>query len=289
MALIVQHLGEETVASTKEHLMNLITMPENKDEFVSLQTTLDSRSDLTNETLLKCHQIQLEFLVAIKTGLGGFLSEKTSLPTTELVEVFLLESWVGCDACLHWGHAVCAIRRNLIKPGPSSSGTNELQFNCLGCGHALQMFGFVKDVFMSCAKEWDEETLMKELDFVPKIFQRSEDLKRRFAKKGVAIVLFDLLNPRGTNIDKVKDWSTAFPNWDNHLLYGNSSCKDRLGAEIHILGRYKEPRRTYSLSCTDSSLSMPHPCRILQKYTTLGESNSHPLSFLKSPSNIAYS
>ncbi|KAM3217998.1 hypothetical protein P3L10_022527 [Capsicum annuum] len=184
MALIVQHLGEETVASTKEHLMNLITMPENKDEFVSLQTTLDSRSDLTNETLLKCHQIQLEFLVAIKTGLGGFLSEKTSLPTTELVEVFLLESWVGCDACLHWGHAVCAIRRNLIKPGPSSSGTNELQFNCLGCGHALQMFGFVKDVFMSCAKEWDEETLMKELDFVPKIFQRSEDLKRRFAKKG---------------------------------------------------------------------------------------------------------
>lgn len=97
MALIVQHLGEETVASTKEHLMNLITMPENKDEFVSLQTTLDSRSDLTNETLLKCHQIQLEFLVAIKTGLGGFLSEKTSLPTTELVEVFLLERCRNID------------------------------------------------------------------------------------------------------------------------------------------------------------------------------------------------
>ncbi|KAG5611680.1 hypothetical protein H5410_022961 [Solanum commersonii] len=40
------------------------------------------------------------------------------------------------------------------------------------------------------------------------------------------------------------------------------------------------------LSCADSSLSMPHPCRILQKYTTFGKSDTHPLTFLKSPSNI---
>uniref|UniRef100_M1AN39 TPR domain containing protein n=1 Tax=Solanum tuberosum TaxID=4113 RepID=M1AN39_SOLTU len=45
---------------------------------------------------------------------------------------------------------------------------------------------------------------------------------------------------------------------------------------------------TYDLSCTDSSLSMPHPCWILRKYTTFGESDTHPLTFLKSPSNIAY-
>ncbi|KAG5591407.1 hypothetical protein H5410_041921 [Solanum commersonii] len=31
---------------------------------------------------------------------------------------------------------------------------------------------------------------------------------------------------------------------------------------------------------------MPHPSRILQKYTTFGESDTHPLAFLKSPSNI---
>ena len=31
---------------------------------------------------------------------------------------------------------------------------------------------------------------------------------------------------------------------------------------------------------------MPHPCQILQKYTTFGESNTHPLTFLKSPNNI---
>ncbi|KAM3303516.1 hypothetical protein P3S67_014546 [Capsicum chacoense] len=40
------------------------------------------------------------------------------------------------------------------------------------------------------------------------------------------------------------------------------------------------------LSCADSSLFMPHPCRILQKYTTFGESDTHPLTFLKNPSNI---
>uniref|UniRef100_M0ZMB5 Vesicle transport protein SEC20 n=1 Tax=Solanum tuberosum TaxID=4113 RepID=M0ZMB5_SOLTU len=41
-----------------------------------------------------------------------------------------------------------------------------------------------------------------------------------------------------------------------------------------------------SLSCADSSFLMPHPSRILQKYTTFGESDTHPLTFLKSPSNI---
>ncbi|WMV43553.1 hypothetical protein MTR67_036938 [Solanum verrucosum] len=33
---------------------------------------------------------------------------------------------------------------------------------------------------------------------------------------------------------------------------------------------------------------MPHTCRILQKCTIFGESDTHPLTFLKSPSNIAF-
>lgn len=43
-----------------------------------------------------------------------------------------------------------------------------------------------------------------------------------------------------------------------------------------------------NLSCANSSLLMPHPCRILQKYTTFGESDTHQLTFLKSLSNIGY-
>jgi hypothetical protein len=41
------------------------------------------------------------------------------------------------------------------------------------------MFGFVKDVFLCCAKDWGLETLVKELDCVKKIFRRSEDFKGR--------------------------------------------------------------------------------------------------------------
>lgn len=89
-------------------------------------------------------------------------------------------SWIGCDVCSHWCHAVCGIQKKLIKPGPSlkgPSGTTEIQFHCIGCEHASEMFGFVKDVFMSCAKDWGLETLLKELDCVRRIFMGSEDRK----------------------------------------------------------------------------------------------------------------
>ncbi|KAA8532426.1 hypothetical protein F0562_032459 [Nyssa sinensis] len=226
MAQKIQELPDETVESTKEYLKSLLTTPQKIEELVGLQNRLERRSDLTNETLSKSHKNQLEILVAIKMGLGSFLSAEVCLPASELVEIFLLErcrnvnckrllpvddcdckicstkkgfcsecmcpvclnfdyanntcSWVGCDVCSHWCHAACGIQRNLIKPGPSlkgPSGTSEMQFHCLGCGHASEMFGFVKDVFLSCAKDWGIETLIKELDCVRKIFRGSEDFK----------------------------------------------------------------------------------------------------------------
>jgi hypothetical protein len=39
------------------------------------------------------------------------------------------------------------------------------------------MFGFVKEVFNCCAENWNAETLMKELDFVRKIFAASDDFE----------------------------------------------------------------------------------------------------------------
>ncbi|KAL3502113.1 hypothetical protein ACH5RR_036562 [Cinchona calisaya] len=226
MAQIIQELPEETIESIKEYLKSLIAKSERKDELLGLQKKLDRRSDLTNETLSKAHKIQLDILVAIKMGLDAYLSSKICLPSSELVDIFLLErcrnvncksllpvddcdckicstkkgfcsacmcpvclsfdcaantcSWVGCDVCSHWCHATCGIEKNLIRPGPGlkgPTGTTEMQFNCLGCGHASEMFGFVKDVYMSCARDWGLETLMKELDCVRKIFRGSEDRK----------------------------------------------------------------------------------------------------------------
>ncbi|XP_062210509.1 protein TITANIA-like [Phragmites australis] len=89
-------------------------------------------------------------------------------------------SWVGCDVCSHWCHAACALERNLIRPGPTlkgAMGTTEMQFQCLGCNHASEMFGFVKEVFNCCAENWAAETLMKEMDFVRRIFAASEDFE----------------------------------------------------------------------------------------------------------------
>lgn len=226
MASTIQELTDEVIASTKEYLKNLIEKPDKKEELVSLQNRLERRSDLTKESLLKCHKVQLEVLAAVKMGLASLLSGKIPLP--EMVEIFMYRrcrnvncksvlpvddcdckicsgnkgfcsscmcpvclnfdcasntcSWIGCDVCSHWCHAACGIQRNLIKPGPSlkgPSGTSEMQFHCIGCGHASEMFGFVKDVFMCCAKDWGLETLMKELDCVRSIFRKSEDRKGR--------------------------------------------------------------------------------------------------------------
>ncbi|KAJ0247985.1 Protein OBERON 3 [Hirschfeldia incana] len=89
-------------------------------------------------------------------------------------------SWVGCDVCSHWCHAACGIREGLIKPGYSVKGPRgrtEMLFHCIGCAHKSEMFGFVKDVFVCCAKNWGPETLVKELDCVGKVFRGSDDGK----------------------------------------------------------------------------------------------------------------
>ncbi|KAG2323817.1 hypothetical protein Bca4012_038086 [Brassica carinata] len=90
-------------------------------------------------------------------------------------------SWVGCDVCSHWCHAACGIQKNLIKPGHSlkspRGNKTEMLFHCIGCAHKSEMFGFVKDVFVCCAKNWGPETLIKELDCVGKVFRGSDDAK----------------------------------------------------------------------------------------------------------------
>ncbi|KAF8395839.1 hypothetical protein HHK36_019793 [Tetracentron sinense] len=89
-------------------------------------------------------------------------------------------SWAGCDVCLHWCHTECGLRESHIRNGQSvagAQGTTEMQFHCVACDHPSEMFGFVKEVFKTCAKEWKAETLSKELDCVKKIFRASNDVR----------------------------------------------------------------------------------------------------------------
>ncbi|XP_008776603.2 protein TITANIA-like [Phoenix dactylifera] len=282
MAQILQDFPTESLEAVKESLRNLMSVPEKRDEFASLQGRLERRSDLTFETLSKCHKTQLEVLVAIKTGIVNYVTGKGCIPSKELVEIFLQLrcpnvnckslvpvddcdckicsskkgfcsacmcpvclkfdcasntcSWVGCDVCSHWCHAGCGIEKNLIRPGPTLKGPmgmTEMQFLCPGCGHASEMFGFVKEVFNCCAKDWRLETLMKELDCVRKIFRASED----FEGKGLHAKAEEILNMLGKMLISPMD---ACSNMLQFFKYGvtefsvtGSSSKNILGTQAN--------------------------------------------------------
>ncbi|THU63455.1 hypothetical protein C4D60_Mb01t15930 [Musa balbisiana] len=90
--------------------------------------------------------------------------------------------WIGCDTCTHWTHTDCAMRVGQIGTGQSVKsgvGHTEMLFRCQACHRTSELLGWVKDVFQQCAPGWDREILMRELDFVSKIFQLSQDPKGR--------------------------------------------------------------------------------------------------------------
>ncbi|XVF21121.1 hypothetical protein REPUB_Repub12eG0063200 [Reevesia pubescens] len=86
--------------------------------------------------------------------------------------------WIGCDLCSHWTHTDCAIRDGQICMGPSvksGAAPTEMLFRCRACNRTSELLGWVKDVFQHCAPAWDREALMRELDFVSRIFCGSDD------------------------------------------------------------------------------------------------------------------
>ncbi|KAE8701352.1 Protein OBERON 2 [Hibiscus syriacus] len=86
--------------------------------------------------------------------------------------------WIGCDLCSHWTHTDCAIRDGQICMGPSvksGAGPTEMLFRCRACNRTSELLGWVKDVFQHCAPTWDREALIRELDFVGRIFRGSDD------------------------------------------------------------------------------------------------------------------
>lgn len=198
------------------------------EEFLYLQKLVQDRHDLTPSMLSVAHHVQLEILVAIKTGIQAFLHPSVTIPHNRLVEVFLYKRcrniacqsalpaeecrcnvcasrngfcnlcmcvicnkfdfevntcrWIGCDFCSHWTHTDCAIHNGQIGMGQSvksSIGHAEMLFRCRACQRTSELLGWVKDVFQQCAPGWDRDALLRELEFVCKIFRLSEDAKGR--------------------------------------------------------------------------------------------------------------
>jgi len=198
------------------------------EEFLYLQKLVQDRDDLTPSMLSVAHHVQLEILVAIKTGIQAFLHPSVTIPHNRLLEVFLYKRcrniacqsalpaeecrcnvcasrngfcnlcmcvicnkfdfevntcrWIGCDFCSHWTHTDCAIHNGQIGMGQSvksSIGHAEMLFRCRACQRTSELLGWVKDVFQQCAPGWDRDALLRELEFVCKIFRLSEDAKGR--------------------------------------------------------------------------------------------------------------
>ncbi|EPS68580.1 hypothetical protein M569_06187, partial [Genlisea aurea] len=136
---------------------------------------------------MRCRNLKCKSLLPVDecdckicTRRGDFCRECMCLVCSRFDNMTNTCSWVGCDVCLHWCHADCALKESLIRNGPSVTGdqtTTEVQFYCVACDHPSEMFGFVKEVFQNFVKEWSAENLLRELEYVRKIFCGSEDVR----------------------------------------------------------------------------------------------------------------
>ncbi|WOL03998.1 protein OBERON 4-like [Canna indica] len=164
----------------------LVAIKTGSADFISRVNNLTS-SDLVEIFLnLKCQNLSCRSLLPVEDcdckiclEKPGFCSACTCLVCSKFDNALNTCSWVGCDLCLHWCHTDCGLRDSHIRNGCSASGegTTEMQFHCVACGHPSEMFGFVKEVFKTCAKNWKAETLSKELQYVRRIFSTSNDVR----------------------------------------------------------------------------------------------------------------
>ncbi|XP_057765055.1 OBERON-like protein [Salvia miltiorrhiza] len=227
----MQNLPDEYLEKFKNELrasLEGLGGSQQREEFLFFQKMVQSRGDLTDKTLIMAHRVQLEILVAMKTGIQAFLHPSVSLSQASLIDIFLYRRcrniacgstlpaedcacelcsrrngfcnlcmcvicntfdfevntcrWIGCDSCSHWTHTDCAIRNGQIGMGPSvKNGVSsaEMLFRCRACSRTSELFGWVKDVFQQCAPSWDRDALIRELDYVSRIFRGSEDPRGR--------------------------------------------------------------------------------------------------------------
>lgn len=216
---------EMLMKSHRFQLEILVAMKTGLQEYLHFNNEISS-SELAEIFLnLRCRNLTCRSLLPVDecdckscSKKNGFCSGCMCLICSKFDMASNTCSWVGCDVCLHWCHADCGLRESYIRNGRSANGaegTTEMQFHCLSCGHPSEMFGFVKEVFQNFAKEWTEENLKRELEYVRRIFSRSEDLRG----KRLYEIAIQMLSNLENNVD--------LQEVQNHImrfLTGKSSC-----------------------------------------------------------------
>ncbi|KAK9074908.1 hypothetical protein SSX86_003227 [Deinandra increscens subsp. villosa] len=234
-------LTSETLSkANRNQIVLLVTIRTGLESFLSVQNRLPTSELIEIFLSERCKNVNCKRLLPVEDCECKICSTKKGFCSECMCPVCLnfdcasnTCSWVGCDVCSHWCHAACGIQKNLIKPGPSlkgPTGTTEMQFNCLCCGHSSEMFGFIKDVFQSCAEQWDLGTLIKELDCVRKIFRGSADFKgqKLHLMSGELIVKLEskVMSPSDVCITILQFFNTIDARGSSEFPISISSLKD---------------------------------------------------------------
>ncbi|CAL1371683.1 unnamed protein product [Linum trigynum] len=210
--------------SHKAQLEILVALKTGQVEYLKVDNGVVSSSDLAEVFLnLRCRNITCRSPLPVDECDCKICSKKNGFCSTCMCLVCLKFdmasntcSWVGCDVCLHWCHADCALRESYIRNGRSPTigevrlETTEMQFHCVACDHPSEMFGFAKEVFQNFAKEWTAETLCKELEYVKRIFSGSKDVRGRRLHEIADQMLAKMANK--ANLRQVYSYITAFLN-----------------------------------------------------------------------------
>ncbi|KAI5059371.1 hypothetical protein GOP47_0025690 [Adiantum capillus-veneris] len=90
MAQKLQELPDGFLEGLKGLVKELLGSFAKREEFLGLQQIIRTRTDLSEETLLRAHPTQLEILVSLKTGMQSFVQQGAkSLTYKALIEIFL--------------------------------------------------------------------------------------------------------------------------------------------------------------------------------------------------------
>ncbi|KAL6981200.1 hypothetical protein U1Q18_022831 [Sarracenia purpurea var. burkii] len=234
---------EMLLKSHRAQLEILVALRTGLQEF--LQRNYDiSTSDLAEIFLnLRCRNLTCRNLLPVDecdckvcVQKNGFCSSCMCLVCSKFDMASNTCSWVGCDVCLHWCHADCALRESYIRNGCSESGPHggtEMQFHCVACDHPSEMFGFVKEVFQNFAKDWTAETLSKELEYVRRIFSASEDMRGNQLHNIAVLMLSRLANK--CDLLVVQNQIMGFLTESDSFKSGNSPVL--LGKELSNKGK----------------------------------------------------
>ncbi|KAL8032993.1 hypothetical protein ABFX02_13G134100 [Erythranthe guttata] len=114
IAETMQNLPDEYLDKFKNELRAFLEglgNSQQREEFVLLQKVVQSRGDLTEKTLVMAHRVQLEILVAMKTGIQAFLHPSVSLSQASLIDIFLYKRCrnIACGSALPAEECTCEL------------------------------------------------------------------------------------------------------------------------------------------------------------------------------------